>query len=134
MSLKTKELLEEEFVTGIQTLKTMNKEDKGYSAQAEFVKTTGQMILEYDKSDLDINEKREARKNMEKAEQEVRDNEKRNKFIEQCIRVGLGLIEIGAPLIFYAAWMKRGLKFEESGTFTSQTFRGLMSKFKVSRK
>lgn len=134
MSLKTRKLLEEEFENGIQRLKTLEKDSKEYAAQAEFVKTTGQMILDYDKNELDINEKREARINMEKAEQEVRDNEKRNRFIDHIIRIGLGLVEIGAPLMFYAVWMKRGFKFEESGTFTSQTFRNLWSKFKIFKK
>ena len=40
------------------------------------------------------------------------------------------LIKTGAIITFYAIWMKQGFKFEETGTYTSQTFRGLFSKFK----
>lgn len=34
------------------------------------------------------------------------------------------------PIVFYGVWMKRGLKFEEEGCFTSATFKGLIGKFK----
>lgn len=43
------------------------------------------------------------------------------------------VVEVGslaAPLVFYGIWMNRGLKFEEEGSFTSQTFKGLIGKFK----
>ena len=36
--------------------------------------------------------------------------------------------------MFYAAWMKRGFKFEENGTYTSTTFRGLFNRFKPTKK
>lgn len=39
----------------------------------------------------------------------------------------------GIPMIFYAYWMKKGFKFEETGTFTSTTFRGLFNKFKPTK-
>lgn len=39
----------------------------------------------------------------------------------------------GIPMIFYAHWMKKGFKFEETGTFTSTTFRGLFNKFKPTK-
>lgn len=37
------------------------------------------------------------------------------------------------PLIFYGVWMKRGFKFEETGTFTSTTFRGLFNRFRPTK-
>lgn len=39
----------------------------------------------------------------------------------------------GIPMVFYAYWMKKGFKFEETGTFTSTTFRGLFNKFKPTK-
>ena len=38
------------------------------------------------------------------------------------------------PIMFYNEWMKQGLEFEKDGTFTSQTFKGIISKFKPTRK
>ena len=47
------------------------------------------------------------------------------------------VIEAGAiivPIVFYNEWIKQGLEFEKDGTFTSQTFKGLIGKFKPTRK
>lgn len=38
------------------------------------------------------------------------------------------------PIVFYNEWIKQGLEFEKDGTFTSQTFKGLIGKFKPTRK
>ena len=47
--------------------------------------------------------------------------------IVRCVIAGA---EIGLPLIFYGFWMAKGLKFEETGTFTSKTFQNLIKFFK----
>jgi hypothetical protein len=44
------------------------------------------------------------------------------------------LVEFIAPTIFYSIWLYKGMKFEETGTFTSNVFRGFTSKFKPFRK
>lgn len=49
------------------------------------------------------------------------------------LRLGADIAGIVLPLIFYAFWMCKGLKFEETGSFTSTTFRGLFNKFKPVR-
>ncbi|MFI3115345.1 MAG: hypothetical protein R3Y12_04300 [Clostridia bacterium] len=46
------------------------------------------------------------------------------------------LIEIAGvvvPMMFYASWMKKGFRFEETGTFTSTTFKGLFNRFKPTK-
>lgn len=52
-------------------------------------------------------------------------------LIANAITAGAELI---LPLIFYGVWMRRGLKFEETGTFTSQTFKWLASRFKPTKR
>jgi hypothetical protein len=47
--------------------------------------------------------------------------------------LGIEIIGIGLPLIFYASWMRRGFKFEETGTYTSTTFKGLFNRFKPTK-
>lgn len=46
----------------------------------------------------------------------------------------LGYILEGAgivlPLVFYGVWMRRGFKFEETGSYTSNTFKNLQHFFK----
>jgi hypothetical protein len=53
---------------------------------------------------------------------------------DRRIRLGVEAAGIILPLIFYAVWMKMGFKFEENGTYTSTTFRGLFSRFKATNK
>ena len=53
---------------------------------------------------------------------------------DRYFRLGIAAAEIILPLVFYAAWMKRGFKFEEKGTYTSTTFRGLFNRFKPTKK
>lgn len=48
--------------------------------------------------------------------------------------LGIAAAELILPLAFYAVWMKRGFKFEETGAFTSTTFRNLFNQFKPKKK
>lgn len=63
---------------------------------------------------------------------------KRDQFVEQVkdryFKLGIAAAELVLPLAFYAVWMRKGFKFEESGTFTSTTFKGLFNKFKPTKK
>ncbi len=49
------------------------------------------------------------------------------------IKIGVEVLGVTAPLVFYGIWMNRGLQFEEEGSFTSQTFKGLIGKFKPTK-
>ena len=49
----------------------------------------------------------------------------------KLIDLGVQAAGIILPIIFYGRWMKKGFEFEQSGTFTSNTFKSLISKFKV---
>ena len=54
--------------------------------------------------------------------------------IDRYVRIGIAAAELLVPIVFYNIWMKRGFKFEESGSFTSTTFRGLINRFRPTRK
>ena len=66
-------------------------------------------------------------KSKELAEEIIRDtmNDK-----VKLIDLGVQAAGIILPIMFYGSWMKKGLEFEKSGTFTSNTFKSLISKFK----
>ena len=48
----------------------------------------------------------------------------------KLIDLGVQAAGIILPIMFYGRWMKKGFEFEQSGTFTSNTFKSLISKFK----
>ena len=50
------------------------------------------------------------------------------------VRIVVDGASILIPIMFYNRWMKKGFKFEETGTITSQTFKGLIRFFKPTRK
>ena len=52
---------------------------------------------------------------------------------DRYCRVGVEVVGIVLPLVFYGIWMRRGFKFEESGTFTSTTFRNLFGRFRPTK-
>jgi len=86
--------------------------------------------IEETKNEWDFNEKynaHESDKQFKKAqlEEQVKD---------RYFRLGVEAAGIILPLIFYGIWMHRGFKFEETGTFTSTTFRGLFNRFRLTKK
>ncbi len=72
----------------------------------------------------------EARKEEALMKQDQFDEQVKDRYFKLCIAAA----EIVLPLAFYAVWMRKGFKFEESGTFTSTTFKGLFNKFKPTKK
>jgi len=52
---------------------------------------------------------------------------------DRIIKVVLEGITVLVPVMFYNAWMDKGFKFEETGTFTSTTFKNMFSRFKPTK-
>ena len=48
----------------------------------------------------------------------------------KLIDLGVQAAGIILPIMFYGSWMKKGFEFEKTGTFTSNTFKSLIGKFK----
>lgn len=100
--------------------------------------------LEEAKTDADWDEVCNRRSVEDRREQNELDKQTREEQLKQeqlveqkkdrYFRFGLEAAGLILPMMFYAAWMKRGFKFEETGTFTSTTFRGLFNRFRPTRK
>lgn len=52
---------------------------------------------------------------------------------DRYFKYGIAIAEIVLPLGFYGIWMRKGLRFEETGTFTSGTFKGLVNRFRPTK-
>lgn len=131
------ELLSEEIAKEIRALNYLEAGSKEKSAAIDDLTQLYKLRIEENKSVWDADEKFE-RRVMEK-EANARDNEvKRTQIAEQVkdryFRVGIAAAELVLPLIFYGVWMKRGFKFEETGAFTSSTFKGLINRFRPTKK
>lgn len=133
----TKELLEEVIVSELNKLKYDEPDENGNGkSNANDVINLCKVMIEQDKVELEFDErinKREAEakalKETQELENQFRESQAKEQKWDRRIKYALDAASIGLPLIFYGVWMNRGFKFEETGTFTSATFRGLFGRF-----
>jgi len=124
-----KEILDalDEAVKGLlEKLQTLDASSDEYRKTAESLKILRSLQIDDRKAFLD---------HQEKVDQTTTDDQlKREQMradwffkIGDLVMKGLGIV---LPLRFYAKWMKMGFKFEETGTFTSSTFKNLIHFFR----
>ena len=155
MSENIKELLNEEIAAEIQAISSLDSGSEEKSKAIEDLAKLYRLRIEETKSELDAEDKR-SRRTLE-SEANVRENEikksqldeqikadvqdeqyKRSQLDEQVkdryFKLGIAAAELLIPIMFYGIWMRKGLKFEETGTYTSTTFRGLFNRFRPTKK
>ncbi len=137
METNINELLDEEIVTEIQNLSEMEDGTDEKSQAIDNLTKLHKLRIEEIKCRLDAEEKNN-RRIMEQEEINNDDKIKLEQINEQIkdryFRLGISVGELLIPLIFYGIWMKKGFKFEETGTYTSKTFTGLINRFKPTKK
>lgn len=132
-----KELLSEEIAEEIQALSTLEAGSKEKSTAIDDLTKLYKLRIEENKSEWEADEKYNRR--VMEDESNTRDDElKQIQIAEQVkdryFRLGIAAAELMIPLMFYGIWMKKGFKFEETGTYTSTTFRGLFNRFRPTKK
>lgn len=155
MGENIKGLLNEEIAAEIQAISSLVPGSEEKSKAIEDLAKLYRLRIEETKSELDAEDKR-SRRTLE-SEASVRENEikksqldeqikadvqdeqyKRSQLDEQVkdryFRLGIAAAELLIPLMFYGIWMRKGFKFEETGTYTSTTFRGLFNRFRPTKK
>lgn len=155
MDENIKDLLNEEIAAEIQAISSLDSGSEEKSKAIEDLAKLYRLRIEETKSELDAEDKR-SRRTLEN-EASVRENEikksqldeqikadvqdeqyKRSQLDEQVkdryFRLGIAAAELLIPLMFYGIWMRKGFKFEETGTYTSTTFRGLFNRFRPTKK
>ena len=137
MEENIRELLSEAIKNEIANLSRFNPESKEHGEIIDNLTKLYRLRIEESKSDWEYSERYETRL----AEEERRKQEDVLKSVQleeqekdRYIKIGIEAAGIILPLIFYASWMRKGFRFEETGTFTSTTFRGLFQKFKPTKK
>lgn len=124
------EVLNQTILDEIEKLQTAVTGSDAQGVALVNVKDLYHLKIEEEKTLLEIEVKQ---RQMEK-DDEFRQQQLKEQVKDRYFRVGVETAGIVLPLVFYASWMKRGLKFEETGIFTSQTFKGLINKFKPTRR
>lgn len=129
METKTKELLEGEIEAQFSSLSSLVAGSKEKSAAINDLATLYRMKIEETKSEMELDEKYENRRQEEYYKRAQLAEQVKDRYFKTAIAAA-GIV---LPLIFYAVWMRRGFRFEEEGTYTSTTFRGLFNHFRPTK-
>ena len=123
-------LLDEEIKAEIEALSSLSFGSKEHLPATEYLATLYKLRVDETKTALDFEEKSENRKN----DDEFKKNQLAEQVKDRYFKLGIAAAELVLPLMFYAVGMRRGFKFEENGTYTSTTFRGLFNRFRPTKK
>ena len=110
--LKSNELLNEEIIAVLNDLEGLDPSTDQYKKTADNLATLYKLKIDEDKNINDCKDQKFYR-------------------VGNWIVDGAGIV---LPLIFYGIWMQLGFKFEEKGVIASPTFKGLINKFKPTRR
>lgn len=134
MDDKIKEMLDERIQSQIEYIASLDDDGENKTKAIDDLVQLYKLRIEESKNDKELEEKKKRR--LMEQEQEIRkaESDLSEQRKDRIIKIVLTAAEIGLPLIFYGCWMKKGFKFEETGSFSSTTFRGLFSKFRPTRK
>nr|DAU70723.1 MAG TPA: hypothetical protein [Caudoviricetes sp.] len=130
MGEENRNLLEEEIRTEIENLAHLKSGSQEYIAAVDCLTKLYKLKIEEDKNAAEQIEKFESRE----IEQNFKAAQLEESVKDRYFRIGTAVVELVLPLAFYGVWMRRGFEFEKEGTFTSQTFRGLFSRFRPTKK
>lgn len=122
MNERIREELEERILNDFEKLKSESLDEKKRSEIMEDLNRLYRLKLEEDKNDMEW--EKHCKKQEANAET-INENK-----IDRWVKIGIAGAELVLPLAFYAFWMGKGFKFEETGTYSSPTFKGLIKFFK----
>lgn len=144
MDEQIRQALANEILSQFNGLSNLEPGSKEQQTAVENVTKLYRLGLEDVKADTDYDEKLyrrdvDAQHEQDELDRQAREEQfKKDQLAEQTkdryFKLGVEVAGIVLPLIFYATWMKRGFKFEETGTYTSTTFRGLFNRFRPTKK
>ena len=138
----------------LETINSLNQDSEEYKKAVNNLETLYKLRLEEMKLIIDKEDKKEKRSIEDKhkcSEIELKDKQlakeidnadldRKSKswqvnkqIIVEAAKIGVEVLGIMLPLAFYSNWMMEGFKFEETGSFTSTTFKGLFQKFKPTK-
>ena len=130
MGEENRSLLEEAIKAEIERLESLDSGSQEHVTAVDNVTKLYKLKLEEDRNTYERLDKIEIREIDQKSKTAQMEESVKDRYF----RFGMAAAELVLPLMFYGVWMRRGFKFEQDGTFTSQTFRGLFSRFRPTKK
>lgn len=130
MDEEIKTMLDEAIKSQIRDLSNLQSGEDKKSTAIEDLAKLYKLRLEETKTELNFEESVKNRT----LDDDFKHSQLEEQVKDRYFRLGMDAAKLVLPLIFYAVWMRKGFKFEEAGTFTSTTFRGLFNCFKPTLK
>ena len=107
---------------------------EGDTAEHKLKEKQTEADSEHKGAELALKERELNSKDADRAqEEELQKRQARDQMVDRCVRTGVAVGELVLPLVFYGIWMNRGFKFEETGSFTSTTFKNLLNRFRPTK-
>lgn len=137
MDNEIKKMLGERVKSEIKNLESLDTGTKEKMEAIHELTTLHRLYIEESKLESDITDKQEKR-SMDNAnyarEEELKRDQMKEQAKDRYFKLAVAGAELVIPIIFYGVWMHKGFKFEETGTFTSTTFKGLFNRFRPTKK
>ena len=135
-----KTLLDDVIETELANLRTLPSGNEERAKAIRDLAALHKLRIEEIRAQADVDEKSERREMDGRQRREelackdadrAREEELQNRQLRA--KIGIAAAELVLPLMFYGIWMRRGFKFEESGVYSSTTFRNLFSRFRPTK-
>lgn len=130
MDEKITEMMDEELKSRLKALSNLPSGSKEETEAIDNLAQLYKLRIEQAKAEMDLDDKIDARDSEDRFKQEQIKERAKDRYIN----LGMTVAGIVLPLVFNWVWMRRGFKFEETGTYTSATFRNLFSRFRTTGK
>lgn len=121
--------IEKYIETELDTLSQLSPTEGNYNETRDSIVKNINILVELLQKE-DINDNNSDLKQRELDMNIKRDVELRN---DRVIKILIDGATIIVPIIFYNVWMNKGFRFEETGTYTSNTFKNLFNRFKPTK-
>jgi hypothetical protein len=130
-------MLNELIANEIESISGLEAGSKEKATAVENLATLYRLRIEENKSIWDADEKSDHRMMEERIsiqENEIKKQQVKEQVYDRYFKAGIAVAELLIPLICYGIWMNKGFRFEETGTITSSTFKGLINRFRPTKK
>lgn len=130
MDEQIKELLGGEIKDEIENLSTLEPGSEEHSKAVENLAKLYRLKIDEAKNEYDYAVKYESQESEERHRQDQKEEQAKDRYV----KIGIETAGLILPLMFYASWMRKGFRFEETGAFTSGTFRNLFNHFRPTKR
>ena len=127
------DMLEETIGEQIEKFRTAEPGSDDYKESARVICEFWKICIEYTTAGMEYREKEEQRLSEERFKAQQLDIQKHNNFLQLVKDYVLGFTGIAVPAIIYVVLYNKGLKFEETGSYTSGTVKNLVRFFKPTK-